>query len=97
MSRIELLDFLWAAQNEHGYIRAADIAECARALDISFIEVEGVVSFYHFFSRQPAGRTRIYLNKSIVSECKGFERVREAFEMATERTHGAVKILLTYD
>jgi len=81
--RTALLDNLWAAQNKHGYIRREDIKACSRALDISTVEVEGVISFYHFFTRKPAGEFTIYLNKSIVSEHKGFERIKEAFESAT--------------
>ena len=89
-NRTELLGCLWKVQNKHGYIRPEDISACSLALDISAIEVEGVVSFYHFFTRQPPGKFTIYLNRSIVSECKGFERVKEAFEMATGATIGGV-------
>jgi [NiFe] hydrogenase diaphorase moiety large subunit len=52
--------------------------------------VEGVVSFYHFFSRYPTGEFTVYLNASIVSEHKGFERVKEAFEAATGGQFGSV-------
>ncbi len=83
LTRPELLDYLWSVQNKHRYIRAEDIEACSRALGISTIEVEGVISFYHFFHRQHAGEFTIYLNNSVVSESKGFERVKEAFEMAT--------------
>jgi [NiFe] hydrogenase diaphorase moiety large subunit len=83
LNRTGLLDYLWKAQNENGYIRSSDIAACARALNISTIEVEGVISFYHFFTRQPCGQFTIYLNNSPVSESKGYERIREAFEAAT--------------
>ena len=88
--RVELLDYLWAVQNTHGYIRSEDISACAKALNISQIEVEGVVSFYHFFHRKPAGEFTIYLNKSPVCESKGFERVKEAFEAATGGTFNGV-------
>ena len=81
--RTQMLDRLWSAQNTHGYIRREDIKACSSALGISTIEVEGVVSFYHFFSRRPRGEFTIYLNKSIVSEFKGYGRIREAFETAT--------------
>jgi [NiFe] hydrogenase diaphorase moiety large subunit len=83
LDRSGLLDFLWAVQNQYGYIRCEDISACARALNISEIDVEGVVSFYHFFHRKPSGQFTIYLNNSPVAECKGFERVKEAFEAAT--------------
>lgn len=88
--RTELLDNLWAVQNKHGHIRREDIEACSRALDVSTIEVEGVISFYHFFTRKPAGEFTIYLNKSIVSEHKGFERIRKAFELATGATMNGV-------
>ena len=81
--RTELLDYLWNAQNEHSYIRTEDVTACSHALGLSDIEIEGVISFYHFFSRQPRGQFTIYLNNSPVSETKGFERVKEAFEIAT--------------
>ena len=83
MKRGDLLDYLWSAQNAYGYVRQQDIAAASDALGVSKIEIEGVVSFYHFFHRQPAGKFTIYLNNSPVSECKGFERVKEAFEAAT--------------
>jgi [NiFe] hydrogenase diaphorase moiety large subunit len=81
--RTELLDYLWKVQNKYGHIRRDDIQTCSRALNISAVEVEGIVSFYHFFTRKLAGEFTIYLNKSIVSEHKGFERIKEAFESAT--------------
>lgn len=83
LHRSELLDYLWRVQNEHGYIRSEDVTACSRALGISAIELEGVISFYHFFARRPAGKFTIYLNRSIVAECKGYERIKEAFERAT--------------
>ena len=85
-----MLNNLWAAQYRHGYIRREDIEACSGALDISSVEVEGVISFYHFFTRKPAGKVTIYLNKSIVSEHKGFERIKEAFESATGATMNGV-------
>ena len=84
----ELLNNLWEYQNQHGYIRDEDLELCAQRFGISRIELEGVISFYHFFHRQPAGRFTIYLNNSIVSEFKGFQRVREAFERETGARFG---------
>ncbi|MCB0584069.1 MAG: NAD(P)H-dependent oxidoreductase subunit E, partial [Phaeodactylibacter sp.] len=75
----ELLNHLWEYQNRHGYIRDEDVETCSSLFGMSKVEVEGVISFYHFFHRRPAGQFIIYLNNSIVSEFKGFQRVREAF------------------
>ena len=82
-SRVELLDYLWKSQNEHGYVRPEDIQAYSDALGISTIDVQGVVTFYHFLTLQPRGKFTIYLNNSPVAESKGFERVKNAFEMAT--------------
>lgn len=90
MDRTELLDFLWRAQNTHGYVRTEDIAEAARQLGVSTVEIEGVVSFYHFFHRRPSGQFTVYLNNSPVAESKGFERVRDAFERYTGGRFGGV-------
>lgn len=86
--RTQLLDALWIAQNQHGHIRDEDVRAIAQKLDISTIEVEGVLSFYHFFHRKPSGRFTIYLNNSIISECQGFERVKAAFERETGALFG---------
>ena len=51
-------------------------------------EIEGVVSFYHFFHRQPTGKYIIYLNNSIISEFKGFNEVKATFEKETGCTFG---------
>jgi len=82
-NRVELLDYLWKSQNEHGYVRPEDIQAYSDALGISTIDVQGVVTFYHFLTLQPRGKFTIYLNNSPVAESKGFERMKNAFEMGT--------------
>ncbi|MEJ2382806.1 MAG: NAD(P)H-dependent oxidoreductase subunit E [Xanthomonadales bacterium] len=90
MQRTELLDFLWRAQNAHGHIRTADVEEAAAALGVSTIDIEGVISFYHFFHRRPKGAFTVYLNNSPVAASKGFERMRDAFERYTGGRFGSV-------
>lgn len=86
----QLMDRLWELQLRHGYIRDEDVHDLAIAFGLSAIEVEGVASFYHFFHRKPTGRYTIYLNNSIVSDLKGFQRIRETFERETGATVGSV-------
>ena len=88
LKRTEVLNYLWKYQNQNGFIRDSDVAACARDLGISNIELEGIISFYHFFHRNPTGRYTIYLNNSIVSETKGYQRVKEAFERETGQRFG---------
>lgn len=80
MQRWELLNELWAIQDQYGYITNADVTRIAGALQISTVEVEGVISFYHFFRRKPVGKFVIYLNDNIIAEMNGRSAVKEAFE-----------------
>jgi len=88
MERSRLLAHLWEFQNNEGYISDKAIFELSQKLRVSKNEIEGVVSFYHFFHRQPTGKYIIYLNNSILSEFKGFKKVKAAFEFETGCTFG---------
>jgi formate dehydrogenase subunit gamma len=51
-----LLPIFHALQEEFGYVDKAAIPLIAGALNLSQAEVFGVLSFYHDFHREPAGR-----------------------------------------
>jgi len=95
-SRSWLLDKLWKYQMKKGYISGSEIRRIARDLHISIVEVEGVISFYHFFHTEPTGHYTIYLNNSIVSELKGYREVKEAFEKETGAKSGEVDATGTF-
>jgi [NiFe] hydrogenase diaphorase moiety large subunit len=78
--RTSLLDVLWDIQKKRRFINNDDVSKIATAFQMSKIEVEGVISFYHFFHRQDAGKYTIYLNNSIISKCQAYDEVKEAFE-----------------
>lgn len=86
----QMLNRLWKLQKAKGFIHDDDIKEIARIFSLSEIEVEGVVSFYHFFQRNPTGKYTIYLNNSIISDLKGFDRIKETLERETGATFGSV-------
>ena len=54
--------------------------QIARKLGLSTVDVEGVVSFYHFLSDVPVGRYAVYLNTNPVANMKGRSEVAAAFE-----------------
>lgn len=83
MDRTHLLNLLWDYQNKYGYISEKAISKISKKLNVSRIEVESVVSFYHFFHKNPTGKHTIYLDNSIISDMKGFEAVKTAFEKET--------------
>jgi [NiFe] hydrogenase diaphorase moiety large subunit len=87
--RTQLLNELWLAQLEKGYIADEDIDGLAEWLDVSRIEVEGVASFYHFFHRKPAGKYTIYCNNSVTAMNSGMAEVIEAFSEACDTSVGS--------
>ncbi|NPA68869.1 MAG: NADP oxidoreductase [Chlorobi bacterium] len=86
--RTQLLNYLWDFQKEKGYISDSDIRALSKELGISRIEIEGVISFYHFFKRKPVGKYTIYLNNSMISEIKGFRKIKKALEKETGAVFG---------
>ncbi len=74
-----LLDILRDAQGRFGHVPEEAIARIASHLKLSEAEVRGAVTFYHFFSLDPRGRSTVYLNDSITSRMKGRAAVAQAF------------------
>jgi [NiFe] hydrogenase diaphorase moiety large subunit len=83
MDRTQLLNLLWDYQINYGFISEDAVSEISKTLNVSCIEVESVISFYHFFHKNPTGKHTIYLGNSIISDIKGFEAVKAAFEKET--------------
>lgn len=76
--RTRLLDVLLLAQRRRGFVSEAETKLIAHDLKISPADVREVQSFYHFLHDRPAGRFRIFLDSSIVSEFSGMGKVRTA-------------------
>jgi [NiFe] hydrogenase diaphorase moiety large subunit len=89
-ARTLMLNKLWYLQKTVGYISDESVKAIASEFKIAEIEVEGVVSFYHFFHRKPTGKYTIYLNDSIIADIKGFNRIKETFERETGTSFGQV-------
>ncbi len=77
--RTLLLDIIRDVQEKLGSVSNETIAEIAGEQNISTVDVEGVVSFYHFFSKEPVGRYAVYLNNSATSNMMGRASVAKAF------------------
>ena len=94
--RSRLLSELWHYQRMDRHISRQAIRLLARKHQVSEIEIEGVASFYHFFHLKPAGKHIIYLNTSVISELRGYERIRDAFEEATGARLGGTDVTGTF-
>jgi [NiFe] hydrogenase diaphorase moiety large subunit len=86
----DLIMYLWECQEEKGFISNSDVRKLSEDLGISMVEVEGVISFYHFFHKEPTGKFTIYVNNNAIAEIRGFKEVLMAFEEATGATVGTV-------
>jgi [NiFe] hydrogenase diaphorase moiety large subunit len=74
------LDAVRSVQAALGSVPPAAARRIAAKLGLSAIDVEGVVSFYHFFSDVPVGRYAVYLNTNPVANMRGRPGVAAAFE-----------------
>ncbi|MFP4637406.1 MAG: NAD(P)H-dependent oxidoreductase subunit E [Spirochaetaceae bacterium] len=75
-----LMDILIDIQEHVGYLSDETIEHIGNRLNLSTVDVEQTVSFYHFFAKRPRGTYTVYLNTSAVAVMKGRERIAEAFE-----------------
>lgn len=78
--RNRLMDILIDIQESAGYIRNEAIGEIAQLLDMSRVDIEQTITFYHFFSTKPKGKYAVYLNTSPVAYMFGRDAIKETFE-----------------
>ncbi len=88
--KTRLMDILIAIQSDAGYISPEVVTQIANELDMSEVDVEQTISFYHFFSMKPTGKYNIYLNNSAVANMMGRSEVAAAFIKETGIQFGEV-------
>jgi formate dehydrogenase subunit gamma len=72
-----LLPILHAVQREFGYVPADAVPDIAAALNLSRAEVHGVISFYHFFRSNPAGRRVVFVCRAEACQAMGARVLEE--------------------
>ncbi|MBL8563265.1 MAG: formate dehydrogenase subunit gamma [Gemmobacter sp.] len=70
-----LLPILHAIQHQFGHVPQAALPVIAQALSLSKAEVHGVMSFYHDFREEPAGRHIVKLCRAESCQSVGADRV----------------------
>jgi formate dehydrogenase subunit gamma len=78
-----LLPILHAVQDQLGYLPQATLPVIARALNLSRAEVHGVVTYYHHFRSEPAGRHVLQVCRAESCQARGGEQL---LAQARERT-----------
>ena len=85
-----LLPVLHAVQGVFGYIPQDALPVIAQHLNLSRAEVHGVISFYHDFREEPAGRHVLKLCRAEACQAMGADRVaahaREALGIGWHQT-----------
>lgn len=76
----ELLEILHDVQAAIGHVPEAVVPALAHALNLSRAEVHGVVTFYHDFRREPAGRHVLKLCRAEACQSMGCEALVERAE-----------------
>jgi len=68
-----LLPILHGVQDAYGHIPPQAVPIIARALNLSRAEVHGVVTYYHHFREQPAGRCVVQICRAEACQALGSE------------------------
>ncbi len=77
--RRRLIDILWDTQREFQCINGKAMALMAAELSTQRIDIQGVVSFYAFFSETPKGKITIRLCDDIIDRFKGSKKIARIF------------------
>ncbi len=77
--RGRLIDILWEVQNNLGCIDEQAMNAIAAEVKVHRVEIEGVVSFYSFFSEKRKGKIIIRLCDDVIDINAGIEQVATVF------------------
>jgi NADH-quinone oxidoreductase E subunit len=77
VKRSAVLPALYIAQEEHGYVTDADVQYIATRLGMRVNEVEEVVTFYTMYSRQPVGKYKLQVCRTLSCMLLGAEEITE--------------------
>ncbi len=86
--RDRMLDIIRDVQKELGHVSEEAVSDIAGTMNLSRVDVDGVVTFYHFFSKTPVGRYSVYLNNSVTAVMHGRSVVAKAFAEAAGTEFG---------
>jgi formate dehydrogenase subunit gamma len=77
-----LLPILHEMQHEFGYVPTETLPAIAKALNISNAEVHGVVTFYHDYRKEPAGRHVLKLCQAEACQSMGSDKISAMVQQA---------------
>ncbi len=78
-NRTYLMDILWEVQKKLGCVNGEAMELIADKLSSHRVTIEGLVSFYSFFSEEQKGKVVIRLCEDIIDRHAGMERIAKVF------------------
>ena len=75
-----LLPVLTRLQAQNGWLDDPTLARVAAYLEVSEAHVHGVVSFYSMYDRQPVGKHKLYVCRTLSCRLRGAEEVIASLE-----------------
>ena len=75
-----LLPVLTRLQAQNGFLDDATLSKVAAYLEVSDAHVHGVVSFYSMYDRQPVGKHKLYVCRTLSCRLRGAEEVIASLE-----------------
>ena len=78
--RTKMMDIVRMVQEKFGQVGSEAMNLIAECVNCHRVEVEGVVSFYAFLSKEPKGKIVIRLCNDVVDKMAGVDTVAEAFK-----------------
>jgi len=88
--KTRLMDILIDIQEAYKCIPDEAVETIAGQLNMSKVDVEQTLSFYHFFTTEPTGKYTVYLNDSVVAKMMGRDEIAKAFEEEADVKFGSV-------
>jgi NADH:ubiquinone oxidoreductase subunit E len=70
-----LLPILHDIQDALGYVPEQSVGDIAQQLNLSRAEVHGVLTFYHFFRHEPAGKQVVQICRAEACQSMGAEKL----------------------
>ncbi len=78
--RTKMMDIVLSVQQKFGQVSSEAMDLIAKCVNCYRVEVEGVVSFYAFLSKNPKGKVVIRLCNDVVDKMAGADAVADAFK-----------------
>jgi [NiFe] hydrogenase diaphorase moiety large subunit len=78
--RTKMMDIVRQVQQNFGQVSSEAMDIIAKSVNCRRVEVEGVVTFYAFFSKKPKGKVVIRLCNDVIDKMAGAETIAEAFK-----------------